>query len=236
MPGRFAAHMSETATNDTDHATEDMPMKVYGFPPSPNTWKVRAVAAHLGVPLELELVDLTAGQQRKPDYLTLNPGGRTPVLVDGDFIVWESNAILQYIAGRSPNALWPDNAQARADIARWQCWQLAHWGAQACEPQIFERLVKKLLNLGSPDPAVLAKATQAFHREAAMLDAHLAKRPYLAGNALTLADFSVAAPLFYSNEAELPVEPYQHVRDWFTRVSALPAWRDAAPTPAAAAA
>jgi glutathione S-transferase len=53
---------------------------------------------------------------------------------------------------------------------------------------------------------------------------------------LTLADFSVAAPLFYASEAELPVAPYQHVRDWFSRVSALPAWRETAPAPAAAAA
>ena len=53
-------------------------MKLYGFPPSPNTWKVRAVAAHLGLPLELQFVDLTKGQQRTPDYLALNPTGRTP--------------------------------------------------------------------------------------------------------------------------------------------------------------
>ena len=52
----------------------------------------------------------------------------------------------------------------------------------------------------------------------------------------TLADFSVAAPLFYAKEAELPLAPYPHVQDWFGRVSALPAWRETAPTPAAAAA
>jgi len=92
------------------------------------------------------------------------------------------------------------------------------------------------MNLGAPDAAVVAKATDAFHREAAMLDAHLSKQPYLAGNELTLADFAVAAPLFYTKEAELPVANYRQARDWFARVSALPAWRDTAPAPAAAAA
>jgi glutathione S-transferase len=100
-------------------------MKLYGFPPSPNTWKVRAVAAQIGVPLDTEFVDLT--KPRSPDYLAINPTGRTPTLVDGDFILSESNAIMQYLASRPPTSLWPDDARIRADIASWQCWQLAHW-------------------------------------------------------------------------------------------------------------
>ena len=100
-------------------------MKLYAFPPSPNTWKVRAVASYVGVPLELEIVDLT--KPRSAAYLAINPSGRTPTLVDGNFTLTESNAIMQYIASQKPNSLWPDDARARADIVRWQCWQLAHW-------------------------------------------------------------------------------------------------------------
>jgi glutathione S-transferase len=213
-----------------------MTMRLYGFPPSPNTWKVRAVAAHIGLPLELEFVDLPKGQQQTPEYLALNPTGRAPVLVDGDFILWESNAIMQYLADRTPNRLWPNDARDRADIMRWQSWQLAHWDKEGCEPLIIERLVKKFLNLGPPEMAVVAKGMESFNREARVLDAHLAKQSYLVGTEVTLADFSVAAPLFYTKEAELPVAPYQHLRDWFARVSALPAWRDTAPAPASAAA
>jgi len=210
-------------------------MKLYGFPPSPNTWKVRAVAAHLGLPLELQFVDLTKGQQRTPDYLAINPTGRTPTLVDGDFVLGESTAIMQYLADQTPNTLWPNDVRARADIVRWQCWQLAHWNGEACQPLVFQRLVKKLLNMGAPEAAVVDNATEAFKREAQMLDAHLARRGYLVGSAVTLADFSAAAPLFYSKEAELPVASYPRVQDWFARVSALPAWRDTAPQRAAAA-
>jgi glutathione S-transferase len=211
-------------------------MRLYGFPPSPNTWKVRAVAAHIGLPLELEVVDLSKGQQQTPEYLALNPTGRAPVLVDGDFILWESNAIMQYLADHTPNRLWPNDARARADMMRWQSWQLAHWDKEGCEPLIIERLVKKFLNLGTPEMAVVAKGMESFNREARVLDAHLAKQSYLVGTEVTLADFSVAAPLFYAKEAELPVAPYQHLRDWFARVSALPAWRDTAPAPVSAAA
>ena len=209
-------------------------MKLYGFPPSPNTWKVRAVAAHLGIPLELEFVDLT--KPRTADYLALNPTGRAPTLVDSDFVLWESNAIMQYLASRAANSLWPNDARTRADIMRWQSWQIAHWSKEGCEPLLFQRLVKKILGLGPPDEAVVAKGIEAFNREARVLDAHLSKHPYLVGNALTLADFSVAAPLVYAKEGDLPVAPYSHVRDWSARVLALPAWRDTAPAPVSAAA
>lgn len=209
-------------------------MKLYAFPPSPNTWKVRAVAAHLSIPLELELVDLT--KPRPADYLAVNPSGRTPTLVDGDFTLSESNAIMQYLASQKPNSLWPNDPRVRADIMRWQSWQLAHWGSDACVPLVFNRLVKKILNLGPPDEAAVSKAIKAFDKEAALLDAHLAKQPYLVGDEVTLADFSVAANLLPHKEAELPLEPYVHVQEWFGRVSSLPCWRETAPQRPAAAA
>ena len=89
-------------------------MKLYGFPPSPRTWQVRAVAAHLGIPLDFEFVDLTKGVQHTPEYRALNPSGRAPTLVDGDFKLWETAAIAQYLASKTPNTLWPDDARTRA--------------------------------------------------------------------------------------------------------------------------
>jgi glutathione S-transferase len=211
-------------------------MKLIGFPPSPNTWKVRALAAHLGIPLEFEFVDLTKGASHTPDYLALNPTGRAPVLIDGGFKLWESTAIMQYLAGQKPNSLWPDDARSRADIMRWQSWQLAHFSKEGCEPLLFQRIIKQILNLGPPDEAIVAKGLECFNKEAAVLDAHLARQPYLVGNDLTLADFSVAAPLFYAERAGLPLGSYARVRDWFGRVSALPCWHQTAPQFAAAAA
>ena len=212
-------------------------MKLYGFPPSPNTWKVRAVAAHLRIPLELEFVDLVKGASHTPDYLALNPTGRAPTLVDGDFKLWESTAIMQYLASRSANSLWPDDSRIRADIMRWQSWDLVHWGHEACDPLLFERLVKKFVNLGPPDAAAVENALACFNKEAAVLDAHLAKQPYLVGQNVTLADFSVAAPLFHAVAADMPLAPYRNVQAWFGRVAALPCWQETAPQlPAAAAA
>ncbi|MEO8739618.1 MAG: glutathione S-transferase family protein [Casimicrobiaceae bacterium] len=203
-------------------------MKLYGFPPSPNTRKVQAVAAHLGTPLEFEFVDLTKGMSRTPGFLAINPGGRTPVLVDGDFKLWESNAIMQYLASKQATSLWPDDGGIRADISRWQYWQTAHWN-EGCAGFLWENLVKGALGMGETDDAALKKAETAFHRDAAVLDAHLGKQQYLVNGALTLADFSIASYLHYAVAARLPWEPYKNIQSWYLRIEALPAWQQTKP-------
>jgi glutathione S-transferase len=210
-------------------------MTLYGFPPSPNTWQVRALAAHLGIAIDFIALDFAKGENRTPEFLAINPTGRTPALVDGDFKLWETLAVMQYIAGKTESTLWPNDARTRADIARWQSWTLAHWSRDAWAPALTERLIKKIFNLGPPDEAALAKATEAFNKEAAMLDSHLAQHKFVVGGALTIADFAVAAPLFYAKEAGLPLGSYLHIRAWFERVSALPCWGETAPQMAMAA-
>lgn len=203
-------------------------MKLYGFPLSPNTRKVLATATALGIRLDFVKVDLAAGDQHKPEYLALNPCGRTPTLVDGDFVLWESNAIMQYLGGTKPGSLWPNDPKARAEIARWQCWQLAHWD-EGTSKLIFERVIKKFMGLGDPDPAGIELGEKAFHRDAGLLEGWLAKRRFLAGDAPTLADFAVAGPLELTAMAGLPLDGYANVKAWYARVDALPAWHESRP-------
>lgn len=203
-------------------------MKLYYFPPSPNTRKVHAVAIHLELPLELQLVDLQKGEQRTPEFVQLNPTGRTPVLQDGEFILWESNAIMQYLASQRSNSLWPEVPQIRADIMRWQSWQLAHW-YQVCQPLQYENFVKPLLQLGEPDLQVVQSTTARFHAEAIILNQYLAEREFLVNDTLTLADFSVASDLTYAVPGRFPLEDYPHIRTWYSRIEQLPAWQQTAP-------
>ncbi|MEL6937214.1 MAG: glutathione S-transferase family protein [Cyanobacteria bacterium J06607_17] len=203
-------------------------MKLYYFPPSPNSRRAQVVAVYLELSVELALINLPQGDQRTADFLALNPTGRIPVLQDGDFVLWESNAIMQYLASQVSTPLWPDDAQQRADIMRWQSWQLAHW-AKGCQPLNYERLVKKVLQLGEPDPQVEQQALKTFHKEAQVLNTHLADREYLVNNTLTLADFSVAGDLTYAVPAQFPLGEYPHIRAWYDRIEALPAWQQTAP-------
>ena len=154
-----------------------------------------------------------------------------PVLEEDGFVLWESNAILQYLADKKPaSGLLPADPRGRADVTRWQCWDLANWDP-ACAIMIFERLVKKLLHIGDPDPVEIARGEERFHRVAAVLDAHLKGREYITGDKLTVADFSIGAPLNLAAPAQLPVSGYAEIRRWHANLSELPAWRQSIAIP-----
>ena len=200
-------------------------MKLHVFPPSPRSFKVLALTTHLGLDFETRVVDLSKGEQESPAFAALNPNKRVPVLEDGDFVLWESNAILHYLASKKPESgLLPDDPRGRADVLRWTCWDLAHWDA-ACTRLIFEHVVKPLLGMGEPDLAEIAKGEAGFHRCAKVLDAHLRGRRFLLGDALTVADFALGSSLNMTRRAQLPVEPYAEIRRWYAELCELPAWR-----------
>jgi glutathione S-transferase len=203
-----------------------MALELHVFPPSPRAFKVLAVANHLGLPYEQKIVNLANGGQRDPAFAALNPNMRMPVLKDGDYVLWESNAICQYLATQKPESgLLPRDDKARIDVTRWQFWELAHWDS-ACAVYMYENVVKAvLLNDPNPDAAALAKAEPNFHRAAKVLDDHLRGRNFVVGNALTLADFSLGAALNPAPLAKYPLEAYGEIKRWFAGISALPAWQ-----------
>jgi glutathione S-transferase len=203
-------------------------MKLYYYPASSSSRKVRVTAALLGIRLEEQLVDLPAGEHKKPEYLRINPNGLVPTLLDGNRVLWESNAIMQYLADLKPeNSLLPREPMARADITRWQCWEQAHW-VPALVIVIRENVFKPLWGQ-SPDSSEIKRGEEAIHKVAPVLDAHLKERSYLVGDHLTLADISVAAILMYDSKARLPLGDYRHVQRWYGRVTQVDAWKATEP-------
>lgn len=203
-----------------------MSIELYVFPPSPRAFKVMAVANHLGLDWTLRLVDLPKGEHMAPQYAALNPNMRMPTLKDGDYVLWESNAISQYLAAKKPESgLLPRDERARLDVTRWQFWDLAHWDP-ACAVFAFEYVAKPLvLRAGEPDMAAIAKGTEAFHRAAKVLDGQLAGKRFVTGDTPTVADFSLGAPMKFAEMAHYPVEPYGEIKRWYATLSALPAWQ-----------
>jgi glutathione S-transferase len=213
-----------------------MTIELYVFPRSPRSFKVMAVANHFGIDHELRILNAAKGDHRAPSYAELNPNMRAPTLKDGDFVLWESNAIVQYLASRRPESgLLPLAERARIDVTRWQFWDLAHWDA-ACVVFAFEFVAKRAMGIGEPDMAAIAKATPAFESAAKVLDGHLKGRQYVSGNALTLADFSLGASMVLAELAHYPVAPYKEIARWYEGLRALPAWKKTLAQAAAAVA
>ena len=164
-------------------------MKIYDFPLSPNCRKVRAIVYELGLKVDFSPVNLFKGEQRTPEVAALNPNARVPILVDGDFVLWESNAIASYLA--EGTHLMPTTRRERADVERWGDWQLAHLGP-AISKVAFQRLVKPMTGQGQPDAAVVAEGTADYAKFTAVLEASLGQREYVAGR-LSIADFILAS-------------------------------------------
>jgi glutathione S-transferase len=212
-------------------------MELYLFPPSARALAIVAVKNHLGVACELRPIDLGRGDQRTRDYLALNPNGKMPTIKDGDFVLWESNAILFYIATKHPESgLWPSDPRGQADVMRWLAWESAHWDAESIGMVTFEKTSKGVLGLGAPDPAFIARGEQNFVRFAAVLDAHLERKTWLIGDRLTIADFSVGALVPTARRLGLPLGRFAEIGRWYEGLSSLPAWRDAIVTKDAATA
>lgn len=207
----------------------ESPMRLYHHPFSFNARRAVMTAMELGSPVELVFVDLAQGAQRQPQFLKLNPNHRVPVLEDDGFILWESHAIMQYLADKMPGqSLYPSELRSRADVNRWLFW-CAHHFSPAVSVLNWERVIKALLGLGAPDPAELARGETLVREFAAVLDQHLATREWVCGEALTLADLAIATPLAQTEPARLPVRPLEHLQRWFAQVQKLEAWQRTLP-------
>jgi glutathione S-transferase len=203
-----------------------MTIELYVFPPSPRAFKVLAVANHLGLDFEVKLVDLRKRDHKSPQYSALNPNMRMPTLKHGNYVLWESNAIQQYLALQKPDdPVLPKDEKARIDVTRWQFWDLAHWDPP-CAVFVYEHLVKPAFTgINEPDQAALAKAEEPFHRAAAVLNTPLRGKKYVTRDTLTLADFCLGAVMNVSAAARFPLEAYAEIGRWFKTLQALPAWQ-----------
>lgn len=195
-------------------------MKLYDFASSPNSRKVRALVYELDLRPTFVSLNVFKGEHRSdPRLAALNPNRKLPVLEDGDFTLWESNAILTYLAGRRPElGLAPAEPRRRADVERWLFWQTAHLGPAVTRVAI-ERFMKKITKRGEPDQATIDAGTAEFEACSRALDGTLADREYVAG-ALSVADFALWGYYALAALSGLDVAAHPRVSAWLARMEA----------------
>ena len=199
-------------------------MKLYYHPASPNGR--RAIVTLRQLKLEAEEVVVNFGPElAAAEYTKLNPNQKIPTLVDGDFVLWESNAIMQYLATLKPEAgLLPKDEKSRADVLRWQCWNMTHF-APAVGTFNWENLLRKMFGGGDPDAAKLAQAEKELTRFGGVLEQQLTGRRYVTGDTLTVADLSLACTMMYRIPARVPLEPFPQIRRFMESIEGLEAWQ-----------
>jgi glutathione S-transferase len=165
-------------------------LTIYGRTNSVNVQKVLWCLAEVAVPYTRIDAGLQHGKNTEPWYLALNPNGKVPLLQDGSFTLWESNTIVRYLAAKHGHgSLCPASLETRALAERWMDWQLS----TLIRPVsiVFQNLFRT--PEAQRDPAAIERNLQEANRAMAMLDAHLAKQPFVAGPTFTMGDIPVGA-------------------------------------------
>jgi glutathione S-transferase len=159
---------------------------------------------------------------KTPDYLAHNPNALVPLLEDGDFRLWESNVILRYLCARhAPGTLYPQDLKARFDAERWMDWQQT-----TLNPAGRDAFVQLIRRPGGQVDAMRVDASVAATTPLLdLLDAHLARQPFMAGAQLTMADIPIACEIHRWRGTPLPHQPRAHLDRWYQHMLALPASR-----------
>ncbi len=194
-------------------------MHLYGHGSSGNVHKVQLLASFLNVTLQHTPTGFF-GATATPEFRALNPNGKVPVLADGDVVVWESGAILNYLAH---DTTWlPSDRVARAQVLQWMFFeQYSH------EPFIATR--RAIMHFDGPGPARdanMASKLQGATHGLDVMEQHLSTRDWFVGDAPTIADIALVSYTHVAHEGELELSEWPAVCKWIERMQALPGWRN----------
>ena len=200
-----------------------MAIKIYGDPGSGSRRRVTAAASAMGLNIEVVDIDLFKGESHAPEFLALNPHGLSPVMVDGDFVLYESAAINLYLAEKAGSDLAGRNTEERFQILQWMFWSGEQWRIFAT--LTFDEVVAKKF-MGQPaDKTIVSLAADKIRTAAAVLEAHLAHHDYIVGDRLTLADFDIAGPFSQNERTKIPLNEFPNLVAWQQRLLAtVPGW------------
>jgi GST-like protein len=182
---------------------------------TPNGRKVSIALEELGLAYTTHALNLKAMEQKAPEFLAINPNGRIPALVDDGFAVFESGAILLYLAEKTGQLL-PADTQGRSRVIQWLMWQMGGLGPMQGQANVFFRYFPEKLQ-----PAI-DRYQNEVRRLFGVMDAQLATADYLAG-AYSIADIACYPWIAQADWSGVPLDPYPHLARWFATVGARPA-------------
>ncbi len=202
----------------------DQPVTLWGRLSSCNVQKALWALEEVGIGYERIDAGGDWGGLDDPAYLALNPHGRIPTLVDGDTVVWESDAIVRYLAARyGAGSLWPKAPEDRAAADQWMAWTAA-----SLYPDWIELFWKRVRTPPAKrDPDTIARLLAATAKRFEFLDRYLKTGGYMSGNAFTMADISAGMMLYRWFEMDIVRPDTPNVEAWYARLRDRPAYRNA---------
>ena len=203
-----------------------MTMKIYGDPGSGSLRRVTTAAKIMGIEIERVNVDLFKGESQSDEFKSrFNPHGLTPVLEDGDFILYEAAAINLYLANKVNSPLVGTTEKDRFQVLQWMFWSGEQWRIFATT--LFdERVGKTVMGLPKNEP-LIAFAEGKIRAAAKVLDQHLEGRKFMVGQALTLANIDIAGPFSQIDRSKPPLGDYPNLMAWHDNLlQSVPEWAE----------
>ncbi len=194
-------------------------MQLYHFP-SPNPQKVTFALLELGLDCEKIPVNLAQGEQKKPEFLAVNPAGRVPVLVDGDVKLTESHAILGYL-GDKTGRLWPTSPRGRAGALQWLFFLSQH--IMPAASQVALRIRAKVTGV-AVDELVVAQGEQALNAVLPVIEGHLAESKWMLGGEFSLVDCAYCPVFNVVEKAGFSFGTLPKTKAYLDACCARPAW------------
>jgi GST-like protein len=185
---------------------------------TPNGHKASIALEELGLPYALKVLDLTAGEQKRPDFLAINPNGRIPAIVDHDadgFPVFESGAVLIYLAEKT-GRLMPTDVKGRSRVLQWLMFQMGGIGPMMGQANVFFRYFPEKI------PAVIDRYQGETKRLFRVLDTHLKDHEYLAGD-YSIADIANWAWVRTHRWSGVDIDDLPHLKRWRDTIRSRPA-------------
>jgi glutathione S-transferase/GST-like protein len=185
---------------------------------TPNGWKASITLEELELPYELHPIDLASGEQKKPWFTAINPNGRIPAIVDrdaGDFAVFESGAIMIYLAEKAGRLL-PLDAKGRSRVLQWLMFQMGGVGPMMGQANVFTRYFPERI------PAAMERYQRESRRLFEVLDGHLSRHEYLAGD-YSIADIANWSWVHIHEWPGVSIDGLDHLKRWMDAVAARPA-------------
>ena len=168
---------------------KDRGLRILGRTTSINVRKVLWAADLIGIAYENEPWGLPVRDPNVPEFLALNPNGQVPVIVDGDYVLWESNAILRYLAESRRSGLWPVDAKERGRVDQWLTWQVSELNPS----WVYAHQALLRRNPAFTDPERIAQSVASWNKAMGLLDRHLKQSGGFAANGrVSLADIVLA--------------------------------------------
>ncbi len=195
-------------------------LKIWGRISSINVKKVVWAAQELGLDFERIDAGRAFGNTSTPEYLGHNPNGAIPLIDDDGFMLWESNVITRYLCAKhSHNRLYPDALHARFNAERWMDWQQAHLNPAGREA--FVQWFRTPVEARRPD--LIAQSISATEPYMAMLDHHLGRNAFMAGDQFTMADIPIGCEVHRWWGLPQARPPRPHIDRWYDCMQARPA-------------